>query len=83
MSVRMKLAAGNWKMNGTRASLSELRAIVAGAAGAACDVAICPPATLIAAAADAVAGGSAVAIGAPGLPRWRQKAPIPVILQRK
>lgn len=62
MSVRMKLAAGNWKMNGVRASLSELRAIVAGAAGAGCEVAICPPATLIAVAANAVAG-TAVAIG--------------------
>ena len=62
MSVRMKLAAGNWKMNGTRASLSELREIVAGAAGAGCEVAICPPATLIRVAVDAVAG-TAVAIG--------------------
>jgi triosephosphate isomerase len=58
----MKLAAGNWKMNGTRASVSELRGIVAGAAGAACEVAICPPATLIPVAVAAVAG-SAVAIG--------------------
>ena len=62
MSARMKLAAGNWKMNGTRASLPELRAIAAGA-GTAPEVAICPPATLIAAAVEAVAG-TAVAIGA-------------------
>jgi triosephosphate isomerase len=62
MTVRMKLAAGNWKMNGTRGSLSELRAIAAGASGVACQIAICPPATLIAAAAEAVAG-SAVVIG--------------------
>ncbi len=62
MSGHMKLAAGNWKMNGTRASLPELRAIAAGAAPA-CEVAICPPATLIAAAVEAVAG-TAVAIGA-------------------
>ncbi len=61
MSVRMKLAAGNWKMNGTRASLPELRAIAAGA-GTACEVAICPPATLIPAAVEAVAG-TPVAIG--------------------
>ncbi len=62
MSGRMKLAAGNWKMNGMRESLPELQAIVAGAAGAACEVAVCPPATLIPAAAEA-ATGSAVAIG--------------------
>ncbi len=62
MTVRMKLAAGNWKMNGTRGSLSELRAIAAGASGAACQVAVCPPATLIAAAVEAVTG-TAVVIG--------------------
>ena len=60
MALR-KLAAGNWKMNGERASLAELKAIVTGAADAACDVAVCPPATLIAAAA-AIAGTN-VAIG--------------------
>ena len=61
MAGRTKLAAGNWKMNGTRASLGELKAIVAGAAGAGCDVAICPPATLI---AEAVAlAGPKVKIG--------------------
>jgi triosephosphate isomerase len=49
-------------MNGDRASLGELRAIVAGAANAGCDVAICPPATLLAAAA-AVAAESPVKIG--------------------
>jgi triosephosphate isomerase len=53
---RRKLAAGNWKMNGTRASLAELKAIADGAEGAVSEVAICPPATLIAAAVAAVAG---------------------------
>jgi triosephosphate isomerase len=42
-----KLAAGNWKMNGTAASLSEL----AGLGHSEIDVLICPPATLIASAA--------------------------------
>jgi triosephosphate isomerase len=56
------LAAGNWKMNGDKASLAELKAIVAGSTTAACDVAICPPATLISAAVAAVAG-SKVKIG--------------------
>jgi len=56
MALR-KLIAGNWKMHGTRASLAELDAIVAAAArNAAVDVAICPPFTLIAAAADRAAG---------------------------
>ena len=62
MAVRTPLAAGNWKMNGGIASLAELTAIVAGSAEAACDVAVCPPATLIQAAA-AVVAGSRVVIG--------------------
>lgn len=45
-----KLIAGNWKMNGSLASLEELDAIAAAAAEHGVDVAICPPATLIAAA---------------------------------
>lgn len=44
--MRSKLAAGNWKMNGTRKDLSELSAIDAAATGAA-EVMICPPTTLI------------------------------------
>ncbi|CAM3184155.1 Triosephosphate isomerase [Sphingomonas antarctica] len=55
-----KLIAGNWKMHGTLAALSELEAIVA-ATHDDVDVAICPPFTLIAPAA-ALAG--AVRIGA-------------------
>ena len=58
--MRRKLAAGNWKMNGTSASLSELAAIAASHADAAVDILICPPATLLSRAAD-VAG--AVALG--------------------
>ena len=58
------LVAGNWKMNGLAASLSEaskLRdALKAKPAG--CDVLICPPATLIAALA-AASKGSALAVG--------------------
>lgn len=57
------LIAGNWKMNGTRASLAELDAVIAGAGKAPqADLLICPPATLVAAAA-AKAGGTAVGIG--------------------
>ncbi|EBA08822.1 triose-phosphate isomerase [Sagittula stellata] len=47
--MRTKLAAGNWKMNGTIASLDELDAMAEAAKGAA-EVLICPPATLISAA---------------------------------
>ena len=60
------LVAGNWKMNGLGASLSEIaamrRAVDAGEAGAA-EVAVCPPATLLAGAAKILAGG-ALGLGA-------------------
>ncbi|MFA8385349.1 MAG: triose-phosphate isomerase [Pelagibaca sp.] len=58
--MRRKLAAGNWKMNGTAAALSELDALQDAAKGAA-EVLICPPATLI---AQAVAKAGQIAIGA-------------------
>ena len=48
------LVAGNWKMNGLTASLPEIeamrKAVDAGGAGSA-ELAVCPPFTLIAAAA--------------------------------
>ncbi|MCB1492098.1 MAG: triose-phosphate isomerase [Rhodobiaceae bacterium] len=49
-SHRKPLIAGNWKMNGTSASLDEARKIAEGAQGYAdvVDVMLCPPATLIA-----------------------------------
>ena len=43
-----KLAAGNWKMNGLGESLGEIEALKAAFPEPACDVLICPPATLIA-----------------------------------
>ncbi len=57
--MRRKLAAGNWKMNGLGASLSELGGIAA-AATTQTDVLICPPSTLI---TRAVAEAGSVAIG--------------------
>jgi len=57
------LAAGNWKMNGTEATLSEIRALLGVHPSPDCDMLICPPATLLARAADA-ATGSALSIGA-------------------
>jgi triosephosphate isomerase len=59
---RRPLVAGNWKMNGLRASLAEVSAVKAGIGGTTCDVAICPPATLIREAAG-LAAGSALLIG--------------------
>lgn len=58
-----RLAAGNWKMNGTRADLEVLRGLAALFPAPAADILVCPPATLLAKAAQTVAG-SAVKIGA-------------------
>ena len=58
-----KLAAGNWKMNGTGESLAEISALVSGFPSPACDILICPPATLLARMSDAT-DGSAIATGA-------------------
>ncbi len=60
--MRRKLAAGNWKMNGTAAALAEIEALIAAHPAPAADILVCPPATLIHRAAK-LAGGSAVAIG--------------------
>jgi triosephosphate isomerase len=58
-----QLIAGNWKMNGT---IEQAAAIVAplrrGADGLACDLLVCPPATLISAVAHILVGSS-VAVG--------------------
>lgn len=58
-----KLAAGNWKMNGTKASLAEVAALIAAHPAPACEMLLCPPATLIAQMAEA-AKGSALLVGA-------------------
>ncbi len=62
--ARRPLVAGNWKMNGLASSLAEIEALAArvGAVAERVDIAICPPATLVAAAA-AKAAGTPVAIG--------------------
>jgi triosephosphate isomerase (TIM) len=58
------LVAGNWKMNGLKASLDEAVKIAAGVPAAInADVMICPPATLVAALAVA-AKGSRLNVGA-------------------
>jgi triosephosphate isomerase (TIM) len=60
------LIAGNWKMNGLKASIPEFEAMLAGAAGVAakCDLLVCPPATLVAAFAEKTRGAKTLAIGA-------------------
>ena len=57
MSPR-KLAAGNWKMNGLHDNLAEFEEIAAAHSDSSVDVLICPPATLINAAA-----GNGIALG--------------------
>lgn len=42
-----RLAAGNWKMNGTLAALAEAQALVAAHPSPGCEMLLCPPATLI------------------------------------
>ena len=55
--ARRKLIAGNWKMNGLLADLVEIERIAATArANPGVDVAVCPPATLIAPAVHRVSG---------------------------
>ena len=45
--MRRKLAAGNWKMNGTSEAVSQLTALAEAHPDPSCDILICPPATLI------------------------------------
>ena len=57
-----RLAAGNWKMNGSLAALAEVEALIAAHPAPACDMLLCPPTPLIAAMA-ARAQGSALQVG--------------------
>jgi triosephosphate isomerase len=61
----LPLIAGNWKMNGLKASIAEFEAMLAGARALAgkADLLVCPPATLVAAFADK-AKGREIAVGA-------------------
>ncbi|MEO1732035.1 MAG: triose-phosphate isomerase [Pseudomonadota bacterium] len=61
--MRRKIAAGNWKMNGTQPALDELSALAAACPEPAVSVVICPPATLLHRAAQAMSD-HAIAIGA-------------------
>ncbi|MCB1391022.1 MAG: triose-phosphate isomerase [Rhodobacteraceae bacterium] len=57
-----KLAAGNWKMNGRTAQLTEAIALAAAHPAPSVEVLLCPPATLLGAMASALTGTS-VAVG--------------------
>ena len=61
----LPLIAGNWKMNGLKASAVEFDAMLAGAPRVAgkVDLLVCPPATLIAAFAEKSRGSTGLAIG--------------------
>ena len=60
------LIAGNWKMNGLKASIAEFEAMLAGApeVAAKADLLVCPPATLVAALAEKARGAKSLAVGA-------------------
>ncbi|BAT60299.1 triosephosphate isomerase [Variibacter gotjawalensis] len=62
--TRRPVVAGNWKMNGLAASVSELKGIMAGAKAVSgkAELLVCPPATLVASFAK-TAKGSTVHIG--------------------
>ncbi|WP_281967881.1 triose-phosphate isomerase [Roseovarius nanhaiticus] len=60
--MRRKLAAGNWKMNGDRSTLGMLEALARAHSGGAVDIMICPPFTLIDAAA-ALSDAALITIG--------------------
>ena len=63
MASQRTLIAGNWKMNGLSAAGTALaRSVAAGASGLSAELLLCPPATLIAAVGQAIAG-SAVGLG--------------------
>ncbi len=53
-----KLAAGNWKMNGTASGLAEVSALIAAHPAPGCDMLLCAPATLMDRAAQAARGSN-------------------------
>ena len=59
--MRRKLAAGNWKMNGTGNNLAQIAALKAAHRAPGVDILICPPATLLSRVSEAA--GDAIATG--------------------
>ena len=70
MSSRRPLIAGNWKMNGLKSDGLALAGAIEkeiGRPGAvACELVICPPATLVMSAADILLGSAIIQWGARG-----------------
>ncbi len=62
MTKRRKLAAGNWKMNGTSAELGEVSALIKAHPAPGCDILLCPPATLLSRMAGQI-GDAPIAVG--------------------
>src|SRR5690606_21775287 len=64
MAARRPLIVGNWKMNGLRASLAEAQALAGRVKDRkpAAELGLCPPATLVAAMAEALKG-SGIGVG--------------------
>ena len=60
--MRRRMAAGNWKMNGTGESLGEIDHLIANHPAPAVDIVICPPATLLSRMAGRT-GRSPIALG--------------------
>ena len=60
--MRRKLAARNWKMNGTAADLTEVKALIAANPTPTVDLLLCPPATLLSRMSD-ITKDSAIATG--------------------
>ncbi|MEM9577171.1 MAG: triose-phosphate isomerase [Pseudomonadota bacterium] len=61
--MRRKLAAGNWKMNGSLAALEMIEHLSTAHADAGCEILLCPPASFLIPALGKASGGP-VAIGA-------------------
>jgi triosephosphate isomerase (TIM) len=66
MNEPRPLIAGNWKMNGRKASIAELDAMIAGAGSVAtrADLLVCPPATLLMAFAEKARDCKTLTVGA-------------------
>ncbi len=60
--MRRRLAAGNWKMNGLFAALSEAETLSNAFPDPGCDIVLCPPATLLSAMSTKCKGGG-IAVG--------------------
>jgi triosephosphate isomerase (TIM) len=73
--MRRKLAAGNWKMNGTSDSLAEVDRLIAGHPAPAVDIVICPPATLLSRMAGAPDGAPSRSAGRIAMPPPRARIP--------